>query len=993
MSRRAAFIGLFCSMFAICPAATLHAKQCSRLITAEMRANALANISRYQWAKEEQEKAVARAQYWVDRSDEELWGLVPGQELPRGIHTNKEVGCPNCGDAIVKYGNYPWEYDINRPWRVKCPNCREMYPKNDFLAFYNSALDGHGIFRRSRGDRSLLFNAEHPDPADPLHNIFVDDGYGMVDEEGATHLVIGYCGWRHWVAIYVVVEALASAYTLTSEPIYAHKAAVLLDRIADVYPEMDFEPLAALGFEHSHGGTKRGRIEGCNWEALSARRLAAAYDHIYDGIQNDTDLVAFCSQRAAQYQLGDKGSTEELCRHIEDHLLVEILKSVTDGRVSGSVGKPHCCLVTAAVALDRAGDTERWLNWLFDPRFPGDYTNRKSSLPWWFTEGIDRDGMGGECGLYGLLWTRGAREVVGMLAACREYTERDLIAEYPKLKQCYLSEARMQALDATYLAVGCTGTTGGFNKAGSVEGFLTGYRLYRDPRLAILAWRYSGEQVDGLRGSLFEKEPMELAEEVAQIGRANSFRLQSEHLGRYGQAILQTEKPENGRALWMTYSYGMGMAQRDCLAIGLYAKNIDMLPDLGYPEYTGSWPKRWAWTDHTVSHNTLLISDKPSTTSPGGQISLFSIQPPVRVVDVSAPGAYPGVRTYRRTAAMVDVSDNDSYVLDIFRARGGSNHTLSYHGPGIAVETVGLQLVKQETGTFAGEDIAFGEFYDGEEGALYDGTGFMYLHEVEYAPEAVGNPFTVDWTAEDLRGRIEPGAEPHLRLHSLSASDEVALASGDPPRNKPGNPQHLRYLLQRRLGDNVESQFVTVLEPYATTPFIRQVRTLNVEHDADANSVAAVEVEFMDGTMDILISCEERTHVEVEGGVEFDGQFGMLRLVDGQLKLMRMSNATLLSHGDTRLVSEHAAYEGKVVGIDASDAASSLVRLDPPLPQDVGLEGRTIHFKNEVPIDTTYDIRAVTRDGVSTGDITIIWGLKDPADLAAGYKYLVNVGV
>jgi len=133
---------------------------------------------------------------------------------------------------------------------------------------------------------------------------------------------------------------------------------------------------------------------------------------------------------------------------------------------------------------------------------------------------------------------------------------------------------------------------------------------------------------------------------------------------------------------------------------------------------------------------------------------------------------------------------------------------------------------------------------------------------------------------------------------------------------------------------------------------------------------------LLDGTTDILISCEERTQVKIEGGIEFDGQFGMVRLVNSEIKLMRMSNATLLSYGDIELVAEQ----------------SNLVSLDPPLPQDASLVGQTIHFKNEVPIDTTYDIRAVTAEGISTGDITIIWGFKDTKDFDAGYKYLVNVG-
>ena len=72
----------------------------------------------------------------------------------------------------------------------------------------------------------------------------------------------------------------------------------------------------------------------------------------------------------------------------------------------------------------------------------------------------------------------------------------------------------------------------------------------------------------------------------------------------------------------------------------------------------------------------------------------------------------------------------------------------------------------------------------------------------------------MDWRVEDTRNRIPEGSEPHLRLHALTPADEVALASGDPPQNKSGNPRRLRYLIQSRLGEDMSSQFVTVLEPY-----------------------------------------------------------------------------------------------------------------------------------------------------------------------------------
>ena len=974
------------------------AKTHSRFVTAEMRANALANAEKLEWAREQQQNAVAEAEPWVNRTDDALWAMVTGQELPRTIYTNRGVNregntphCPSCGEAAPdKYGRTWWDIEEAMPWKVRCQNCQEVYPKNDFAAFYQTALDKHGMFRRELGDRSLLFNGEHPDDADPLHTLYVDDGYGMLDEKGDLHDVIAYYAFEAvWRQIRAGVEALAAAYAVTDDKRYANKAAVLLDRIADVYPEMDYLPLHEIGFTHSQGGTGEGGIEGCIWETFVTQGLARGYDIIYDGIQDDEQLVSFCASKASQYDLGDKSDVSAICQHIQDNLLLRALGSVKDGRIRGNTGMTQCSLAVSAIAMDDPELTPEWLDWLFNSDFPGDYNDRKDPIPWVLAEGLDRDGVGGECGGYGLIWTRHMRQLVEILAVYPEYTKHDLVAAYPKLKQAFIAESRLNVLDGMMPNTGDSGAVGHWGRQGDAATYLLAYKLYKDPRFANLAWREHERHGSPIRfaDDIYEKEPDALAEEAKGIARAEPVRLRSEHLGRYGQACLQTERPENGRAVFIHYGRDKGHSHRDSLNLGLLAKNVDMMPDMGYPEYTGHWPKKIAWTGNTISHNTLLIGDAGSIQSPGGQIEIFAVEPPVRVMQVDAPNSYEGVETYRRTVALVDVGEDDSYVLDVFRARGGTNHRLSWHGAGESAQTAGVELARQETGTFAGSDVPFTRL-DGDQRAYYTQSGFTYLYDVERSAGPVETPYTVDWAIEDVRERVGEGEEPHLRLHGLTPCDEVALATGDSPRKF----QCPRYLLQSRLGQDLRSQFVNVLEPYDRTPFVERVRPLAVEHGADPQAVAAVAVELVDGRTDILISCERSTEVTAEGGIRFNGTFGMIRVAGGEVEAMRMVGGTLLSCEGAKLTADQAAWRGKVARVDASDAEGNRVTLDPPLPQDVDLVGRTIHFINALALDTSYDIRSVTAEGISTGDITIVRGLADPADLSAGHTYLVNPG-
>ena len=107
---------------------------------------------------------------------------------------------------------------------------------------------------------------------------------------------------------------------------------------------------------------------------------------------------------------------------------------------------------------------------------------------------------------------------------------------------------------------------------------------------------------------------------------------------------------------------------------------------------------------------------------------------------------------------------------------------------------------------------------------------------------------------------------------------------------------------------------------------------------------------------------------------------------------MRLVGGTLLAYVDTELTADQAAWRGKVLAVDAARTEDNAVVVDPPLPQDTGLVGRTVHFITSEPVDTSYEIKGLTGDGISTGDITIVKGRRAGSDTADAYTYLVNPG-
>ena len=108
---------------------------------------------------------------------------------------------------------------------------------------------------------------------------------------------------------------------------------------------------------------------------------------------------------------------------------------------------------------------------------------------------------------------------------------------------------------------------------------------------------------------------------------------------------------------------------------------------------------------------------------------------------------------------------------------------------GATAPVEGISLQEQPQGTFAGPEIPFADLRS--ERHVFEHQRLFVLYDVERSSGPVSSSYTVDWKGEDLRGRIREGTEPHLRLHALTPCDEVALASGDPPQNKPANPRSL----------------------------------------------------------------------------------------------------------------------------------------------------------------------------------------------------------
>ena len=964
------------------------------------------NCDRYEWAQQQQKTAIKRAEYWVQLSDEKLWAMIPGQNLGRCIDVTfdrltsgpRSLGCLQCGNAIKRFGNYPYTPDfVDKPWKLTCPSCGVVFPTNDFGRFYESAIDEHGLFNPAIGDSSLLFNEAHPDPEDPLHKFGVDNGLGYIDENGREHRFIGYYASNYWTHLNHGLAALADAYLYTGEKRYAHKAAIMLDRIADVYPDMDWKPYSDRGWYHSDGGRNLGKIAGSIAETGIVQMFANSYDKIISGTLDSPELFAFLQRQSEKYKLPtQKGTRELFIRNVDQRILLTATDAVLSEHIRGNQGMHQLTVAMCAVALNSEPLSSQWLQWLFEPD--------GGAIPGLMINTFDRDGTSNEgAPSYALMWGRLITNLASWVSSYTPYSRNNIFQDYPQLRATFLAAYRMAALGVAIPNIGDSGSTGLVSTGLIDPQFMAlGYGYTRDPEIALAAYRANGNNAKNLAVDIFSADPYAISREIEAIAtKANATPLGGRLMSGFGLALLEVGKGKHGMAVAANYGRTNMHAHPDMLNFDVFAFGRWLTPDHGYPEFATPWPSNAEWTGSTLSHNTVFVNEEPQKSVWGGHTSIFKQLQGFAMIKMDGRKAYPDVKDYNRTLYLIGGDDNSdssqhAYVVDIFRVNGGWDHVYSFHGPPGEIAQNQLNLQTQKGGTYAGTDIPKGIWSKGFP------IGYSHLYNVrrDSAPPA---SFVLDWKAEQgyrgLQGDV------HLRLHVLNRYDDVALADGDPPQNKPGNPQRLGYALLHRGGDTLNtltSTFVSVIEPYRDQPLIKSVTRLDDGNDG----YVALQIELMDGRVDYLIHNDSSgTAVNLVNGMTVHGAAALYQEHRSKAARALLIDGTKLKFKKLTLSSQ-GAFTGKVVAMNRELRGGGWLVVDQQLPADGTLIGQQIVIDPSGERDACYTIEKVMREGDHTkiycgpisfvraykGEEVVIRTARVPKDYTQGYLYDFEAG-
>ncbi|MBQ3055393.1 MAG: heparinase II/III family protein [Oscillospiraceae bacterium] len=998
------------------PSENVAIKTRTTYITEQKRAAAQENIKKYDWAKSQAQNMITAANRFVDDWDW-LWNFITSQDLPRGaVVTGRNdpdmYNCHYCGTNLSEYTSqfYPWLYDVvNSPWKIKCPACAREFPSNDFSKFYEAGINEHGWFdyQKAKTDGAkYLTNDLYPEKGTGWG---VDDGYGYVLSEkiipqagyaaqNRIHSYIAY--YNHWAVWYGgsvrnILGALGHAYVYTGDLKYGRAGAIMLDRIADVYPDMyvgEYFPL----FLNSDFGTPRGRIVGGIWETGMARDLAMYYDFFFPAY-DDAEVVKYLAAKAETYSLsdarndtaggvGNNKSTPKLIRqNIENGLLREIIDGVrVENKIYGNQGMHQSTATMAAVVLDSPTETTDTLNWVM-----GSGGNVTSDL----LSTINRDGQGDEAAPgYSDTWISSYSGIVDALESYDGYSGASLY-DNPKFVKLVKTNLPLTLIRSGTAPIGDSGCLANKTINVAASRLIPTFLQTKDVEIGQFLYFLNGNSPYGIQADIFTPAT-DLASEIKKIIDTHGeypFDESDAMTGSFSFYALRdgtlTDTKNTQRDFWMYFGRTTNHGHPAVLNIGMDAYGVPMLSDFGYPENTLGIPRTLNWDTSTIIHNTVQVNDTPQSEVTTGTALHFDgdNNGRVQIMDARNTAAYSATSEFRRTTVMVDFDESVSYGVDFFRVTGGNTHTFALHPVSNTEPTAeGLTFTKQTSGTYAGPGVAYGNY---AKTSGYDG-----FYDVSHAtPSGV---YSLDYKINNFRSFNTGAANPHLKITQLSdfTPTQVSIASAEPPKNS-GNPSMVKSLLVKRTGSSLDSLFTTVLQPYDTTPYIAKSEvvpiTLMSGTPASTDKAYAVKVTMKNGRVDYIVYATNNTVTyRVDDKFDFCGFVGVMTYEDG------INTYSYLSHG-TRIgdLTHYTQYSGTVRDFTKTLSFDNSITVTSNTPIDVDeVRGRYMFVNGNTH---SYQIKNATEnaDGTYTfdiGDFSLVTGTSS-YEIAAGNSFTIPV--
>ena len=152
------------------------------------------------------------------------------------------------------------------------------------------------------------------------------------------------------------------------------------------------------------------------------------------------------------------------------------------------------------------------------------------------------------------------------------------------------------------------------------------YTVTGDQDFVRLLYAANAHSTDGLPYDLFVEDPAAFQQRVAKFvaDEGPDIKLSSVNKPNWCLAVLRAGTGADARAAWLDYDSGGRHGHADALNLGLFAKGLDLLPDMGYPPVQyGGWAAPCAvWYTQTTAHNTVVV-DGQNTQAGSGTATMW----------------------------------------------------------------------------------------------------------------------------------------------------------------------------------------------------------------------------------------------------------------------------------------------------------------------------------------------------------------------------------
>ena len=603
------------------------------------------NMERHTWARKFAENLLDHVERVPPITVDFLERMIPRETPGSALFTM----CPVCETAPV-HGHYAWSSED--PDRLVCTTCKTVYPNPDYPEDLVIETDFGG------GQRITFYGGKHW----PLLNFPFRSSW-------TANIRARKCSYMARVA-----RELALAYVLTGDVGFAAKVRDILLRFAEVYPgymvhsgygefsDLDPETASAKILDLPkpelvlppngpnrvlHAGYwMAGRATGVGMEGSFISQVTIAYDLVCEVRSSGQPLFLPEERLRIERDLLLEG-TFLLCA---DPSLNN--KSATNRSAAGLVG---ICL----------GDPDL-------VRF-GLKGFQHFAREWFL-----RDGLTSESPSYGFMTLNGIRSFGDALHGYSDPNgyegpdgRIDVLDIYGDSRYRAVFDGFFKSLmpDLTYPVVADSNTTTKM----PVEVAETMVARYDDGRYRALLVEFCEGDLEshGKEYALFHRNPDLVADPSVSVDLPDVF-FPDLRIG-----MLRTGAHGRESTVVVSASDWGGHHHEDSLNLIYWKDGHEALTDLGY-----LWDRPdKAMTVRTMAHNTVMVDGQSQKREGrGGSLHCFDVTPRVKIVEVSSQ-AYDAADIYRRLCAVINHGKAGSYLVDVFRVRGGGLHDYLFHGP------------------------------------------------------------------------------------------------------------------------------------------------------------------------------------------------------------------------------------------------------------------------------------------------------------------------